>query len=318
LAGLGVPFDASDLNYPSIGIAELAGSQTVIRMVTNVGSPGTYTVAADAPPGIAVTVSPSTVTLATGESATYEVTFETLTGATMNAWTYGALTWSDGSHNVRSPIAVKPTALAAPGEVSGEGTEGLLDFDIVFGYAGAYTADAHGLVPADMQPGNVVDDPANDINTALATGVGITWHNVEVPAGSVYARFSLFDDYTDGADDLDLYVWHPNGYFAGGSGSGTSAEQVNVPNPMAGTYFVAVHGWGTDGPDSNYTLFGWAFGPDAGNLTITAPTAATLGATETITVDWAGLDIGNKYLGAISHNDAIETIGLTIVRIDTD
>ena len=318
LISIGVSTDPSDLNYPSIGIAELAGSQTVTRTVTNVVSAvTTYTAAVDAPPGIAVTVAPSTVTLATGASAIYEVTF-TNVSAPIDVWQFGSLTWNDGLHSVRSPIAVRPTALAAPGEVLGTGTDGSLSFDITFGYNGAYTAGAHGLVPADMQPGNVVDDPANDINTALGTGVGITWHEVHVPAGATYARFSLFDDYTDGEDDLDLYVWHPNWSFAGGSGSGTSAEEVNVLFPMEGTYFVAVHGWQTDGPDSNYTLFGWAFGPDAGNMTITAPTAATLGATASVTVDWAGLNADTKYLGAVSHNDAIETIGFTIVRIDTD
>jgi hypothetical protein len=141
-----------------------------------------------------------------------------------------------------------------------------------------------------------------------------------VPAGSAYARFSLFDAYTDGNDDLDLYVYYPTGAFAGGSGSGTSAEQVDVPFPMAGDYYVFVHGWETDGPDANYTLFSWAFSatPGSSNMALTAPSAATLGATETITVDWFGLDAGTKYLGAVSHSDASGLLGLTLVGIDTD
>jgi hypothetical protein len=327
LASLGIPFDASDLNLASIGIAELAGFQTIVRTVTNVGPAATYNVTYDAPTGIGVAVTPNTLTLANGESATYYVTFTTLSSATLNAWTFGSLTWSDGTHNVRSPIAIRPVPLSAPGGVYGAGTEGSLDFDITFGYSGDYTAGAHGLVPADMQAGNVLDDPANDWDTAfgcfLDSGMtdpacGITLHYVNVPAGSLYARFSLLDDYTDGADDLDLYVYDPDGYFAGGSGSGTSAEEVNVPSPMPGNYYVFVHGWQTDGTDANYTLFGWAFGPDAGNMTITAPAAATLGATETITVDWTGLTAGTKYLGAVSHSDAGGILALTLVQIDTD
>ena len=35
LESIGVPTDASDLNYPSIGIGELPGSQTVTRTVTS-------------------------------------------------------------------------------------------------------------------------------------------------------------------------------------------------------------------------------------------------------------------------------------------
>jgi len=320
LISWGIPTDPSDLNYPSIGIAELAGCQTVIRTVTNVGPAGTYDVSVDAPPGIDVTVNPSTLTLESGESATYEVTFETLLGAIMNDWIFGSLTWSASSHNVRSPIAVRPTEIAAPGEVSGAGTDGSLSFDIVFGYAGDYTAGKHGLVPADMQANTVVDDPANDINTALATGVGVTFHFVTIPADTEYARFSLFDDYTDGDDDLDIYIYGPDtaGFpYVGGSGSGTSAEEVNIVAPAPGTYIAVVHGWQTDGPDSNYTLFGWAFGPDAGNMIITAPAAATLGATESITVDWTGLGEGTKYLGAVSH-DYSSGSRLTLLRVDTD
>ena len=62
----------------------------------------------DAPPGITVNVSPSSLTLANGASATYQVTFTTQSGAALDEWTFGSLTWSDGSHGVRSPIAIKP------------------------------------------------------------------------------------------------------------------------------------------------------------------------------------------------------------------
>lgn len=318
LTSAGYSFDPSDLNLASIGIADLAGIQTVQRTVTNVGPDATYHVSVDAPPGVGVTVSPDTLTLASGASGTFEVTFTTLAGATLDEWTFGSLTWSHGPHSVRSPIAIKPVALAAPDEVSGAGASGTLNFDVTFGYSGDYTAAAHGLVPADQQAGNVVDDPANDIDTALNTGVGITQHTVNVPAGSVYARFSLFDAFTDGNDDLDLYVFGPGGAFVGGSGSGTSAEQVDVANPASGDYTVVVHGWQTDGPDANYTLFSWAFGPDAGNMTVTAPGSATLGSTGTVTVDWSGLTPGTLYLGAVSHSDAGGLLDLTLVNIDTN
>jgi hypothetical protein len=329
LESIGIPTDASNLNLASIGIGQLAGSETVMRTVTNVGPQGTYHVSVDAPPGIEVVVSPDSLTLDTGESATYEVSFTNI-NAPVEQWAFGSLTWSHGPHDVRSPIAIYPLAVAAPAEVVGTGTEGSLSFDVTFGYSGDYTAGVHGLVPADMQPDMVMDDPANDIDAALATCdwssfpyqcVGITWHEFTVPADTAFARFSLFDDYTDGADDLDLYVWRRSDEaFVGSSGSGTSAEEVNVLLPEPDVYEIAVHGWQTDGPDANYTLFSWAFGlvDDRGNMIITAPTVATVGATEMIDVDWAGLDAGTKYLGAVSHNDASELLGLTLIAIDTD
>jgi hypothetical protein len=174
----------------------------------------------------------------------------------------------------------------------------------------------------------VVDDPANDINVALSTGVGVTFHVVGIPAGTEYARFSLFDGFTDGNDDLDLYVFGPGpGFpFVGGSGSPTATEEVNVVSPAPGTYIAVVHGWQTDGPDSNYTFFSWALSAaDAGNLTVTAPASATLGATETISLDWSGLTAGTKFLGSVTYHDTATPagysdglLGFTIVRIDTD
>ncbi len=319
LVSSGIPTDPSDLNYPSIGVADLAGAQTVARTITSVTTgTATYNVSFDAPPGIVVAVSPASLTLNYGDSASYSVTFTATGAAALDQWAFGSLTWSYGPHSVRSPIAVKPVALAAPDEVMGTGIDGSLSFDLTFGYSGAYTAGTHGLAPADMQADTVVDDPANDINVALSTGVGITLHNFDVPAGSAYARFSLFDDYTDGNDDLDLYVFDPTGAFVGSSGSGTSAEEVNVVLPDAGTYTIVVHGWQTDGPDANYTLFNWAFGPDSGNMTVTAPTSATVGVTESVTVDWTGLGAGTKYLGAVSHSDAAGLLGMTLIRVDTD
>ena len=330
LAGRGYALDASDLNYPSIAIGALAGLQTVKRTVTNVGPAATYHVSVTPPAGIDVTVDPAELTLAKGESASYFVTFTATSSAVLNQYTFGSLTWSHGPHNVTSPIALYPVAIAVPAEVHGSGTSGSLSFDVTFGYTGDYTAAPHGLVAADMHTGNVIDDPADDIDAALATCdwssfpydcVGITWFQITIPADTAYARFSLFDAYTDGNDDLDLYVWRlSNGAFVGGSGSGTSAEQVDVVFPAADVYEVAVHGWGTDGPDANFTLFSWAVpaSPGSSNMTLTAPASATLGATESITVDWSGLDSGTKYLGAVSHSDAGGIIDLTLVSVYTD
>lgn len=169
-----------------------------------------------------------------------------------------------------------------------------------------------------------MDDPADDINTALATGVGITIEQFEVPAGAAFTRVSLFDDATDGDDDLDLYVFTGDGQtFLGGSGSGTSAEQVNLPGLSAGTYLAVVRGWETDGPDANYTLFDWSVlgdpSADDGTLEIvSAPTEAVLGETGVIEYAWAGLETGVRYLGAVSHSDAGGVFDLTLVSIDTN
>jgi hypothetical protein len=321
--------DPSDLNTPNIAVGELAGTQTVTRTVTNVGPDGTYHASVDAPSGVEVSVSPDILTLASGESASYEVTFTSTGDSVLGEYAFGNLTWTDPDkgYTVRSALVVRPLQLAAPDLVGGSGATGSTSFDVSFGYTGDYTAGAHGLEPAGLTEGNVLDDPANDISTALGTGVGVTFEFVEVPAGTALARFSLFDAYTDGNDDLDLYVFGPSGGFVGGSGSGTSAEEVNVVLPAAGTYIVVVHGWQTDGPDANYKLFDWSVSatPGVGTYPLTldsAPTAASLGATEPVAISWdVSTDpatTARKYLGAVSHSDGGGPIGLTVVEVDDD
>ena len=242
--------------------------------------------------------------------------------AVFDQWTFGSLTWGNdaSASSARSPIAVQPVQLDAPVQVTGSEIAGSLSFGIGFGYDGDYSAGTHGLVPASQETGNVVDDPANNINTALGTGVGVTFHLVSVPAGTDLTRFALFDADTDGNDDLDLYIFGPASLgfpFRGGSGSPTSAEQVDIASPQAGFYFAVVHGWQTDGPDANYTLSSWSPGADTGNMTVTAPAAAVLGF-DTIAVNWSSLLTGIKYLGSVSHSDAGGKLGQTVISINTE
>lgn len=314
-----IGIDPSDLNLASMAIGGLAGNQTITRTVTNVGDDEeTYNFSYSGLAGVDVVADPSSFTLAPGDSQTFTVTF-TVTSAALNTYATGFISWNgDQGHVVRSPVAVKPVALAVPGELFGTGTP--TSFDVVFGYSGDFYATVSGLVPASTVAGYVVDDPSNDINTALGNGVGITMHTINIPAGTTYARFSLFDDFTDGEDDLDMYVFDSSFNFVGSSGSGTSAEEVNVANPAGGDYYVIVHGWQTDGADANYTLFSWALGStDAGNMTVTAPASASLGSTGTINLSFSGLSAATKYLGSISYSDGVVSLPVapTIIRIDT-
>lgn len=317
LTSLGYSTDPSDMNVASVAIGALAGVQTVTRTVTNV-SKGTsnYSMSVSGLAGITVVADPATFSLAPGASKTIKLTF-TRTSAAPNSYTGGQITWTDGSHKVRIPAVIRPVALAAPVQVTGTG--GAVDYKVGFGYAGPFTATPRGLIAATKTDGHVVDDPTNSWNVnAPDSNQGFTKHVVEIPAGTTYARFSLFDDYVDGAtDDLDMYVYK-DGSLVGNSGSGTSAEEVNLINPTAGTYAVYVHGWGTDGPDANYTLFQWLLGSaDAGNMSVSAPASATIGGTGTVSLTFSGLDPGTKYLGSVAYGGFTGMPNPTIVRVDT-
>lgn len=96
----------SNLNYPSLAIANLQGSVTIVRTVTNVGAgKSSYSVVITPPPGYAVRISPSKLYFSeTGENQSFNVTVEV--GSIRNEYAFGWYTWSDGVHEVRSPISV--------------------------------------------------------------------------------------------------------------------------------------------------------------------------------------------------------------------
>jgi subtilisin family serine protease len=311
LRNRGYSTDPSDFNQASIAIGDMAGTQTVKRKVTNVtGASATFNASWTGMTGFAVAVSPSTLTIPRGEAREYTVTF-TRTTAPLNAYTGGQLTWSNGSINVRSPIVVRPVALAAPASVSSNG--GAASYNVTFGYTGAFTATARGLVAATVTPGTVADDPTD--STCSLTSPNAQLIPVNVPAGTTFARFSLFDADVNAGSDLDMCVFSGT-TLVGSSGSGTSAEEVNLLNPAAGGYTVVVQGWGVVG-STPFALNTWLLGSaDAGNMTVSAPASATTGGTGAINLTFSGLTAGTKYLGSVVYGGTAGMPNPTIVRVD--
>ena len=315
---------AGNLNLPSISISKLANSQTVTRRVSNVSEEaGTYTVEISPPPGLDVTVVPNSLSLAPGQSTTFDVTVTYQSGP-LDLWRFGSFTWHSESSDVYSPIAVKPTSILAPGEITTFGGTGSVNFDVEFGYSGGYSPQVHGLNLPLILNGFVDNDPTKTFT--FRTDTGVTQHVISVPANQLYARFALFDALTDGDDDLDMYVYYCGTSGAsctklGESGEPSSQERFDVYRPAEGLYAVLVHGFETDevqgGPGANYQLLGWAIGvtDDKGNMSARGPAFVNAGTTGTVTVDWSGLGPNTIYLGGISHNTPQGLSGLTLLTI---
>ena len=320
----GLSFDARQLNLPSVAMSKLANSQAVTRRVTNVSDEaGSYSVEVSPPPGMRVEVLPSTISLGPGESASFDVTVSYESGP-LDLWRFGSMTWHSASHDVFSPIAVRPTSVLAPKEITTFGGTGSVSFDVEFGYSGAYSPQVHGLNLPLVLNGFVDNDPQKTFS--FRTTSGVTQHVISVPANQLYLRFALFDALTDGDDDLDMYVYYCGTDGAsciklGESGEPTSEERFDVYRPAEGFYAVMIHGFATDedqgGPGANYQLLGWSFGinDDQGNMNASGPAFVAAGTTQTVSVDWAGLLPNTIYLGGVSHNTPQGISGLTLLTI---
>ena len=323
LAAGGLSFAAEDLNQPSIAVSQLANSQTVTRRVTNVGDEAeTYVVSIVAPPEMRVDVLPTNLTIGAGQSATFDVTFTYVSGP-LDLWRFGSLTWSSSNHEVRSVLGVKPVSVTAPAEVTSFGGTGRISFPVEFGYTGSYSPGVHGLRKPLVVNGFVDEDPTKTFTFRSTNGV--TAHLIDVPADQLYLRFEMYDELTDGDDDLDMYIYYcpdnVNCTKIGQSGEPTSREQFNVTLPGAGRYAVLIHGFETDniagGPGANYQLLGWAIGliDDQGNMTASGPGFVNAGTTANVEVDWNNLESSTIYLGAVSHNAPQGLVAITIITI---
>jgi hypothetical protein len=308
-----IAIDPSDLNTPSIAIGDLAGVQTVTRRVTNPGKQSaTYTAAVAGMAGIDTVVTPSTLVVGPGQTKSFTVRFTRSTAAA-NAYVGGQLMLSDGTHNVRVPMVVRPVALAAPAQVTVPPAGG--SYAVRFGYAGPFTVAPRGLIAPAITSGTVLDDPTDgtcSLDLAVSTKV-----TVEVPAGTTYARFSMFDADVNPGSDIDLCVFSGT-TLVGSSGSGTSAEEVNLVNPAAGTYTVVVQGWGVVG-STPFKLHTWLLGTaSAGNMALVAnPATATVGGSGSVALSFSGLAPATKYLGSVVYGGTTGLPAPTIVRVDT-
>uniref|UniRef100_A0A0A9DD38 Subtilisin-like protease fibronectin type-III domain-containing protein n=1 Tax=Arundo donax TaxID=35708 RepID=A0A0A9DD38_ARUDO len=109
-------YSVGNLNYPSFSVVYAtangdggdspATTVTHTRALTNVGGPGTYKVSTSvAAKGVAMDVEPTELAFTSvGEKKRYTVRF-TSKSQPSGTTGFGRLVWSDGKHNVASPIA---------------------------------------------------------------------------------------------------------------------------------------------------------------------------------------------------------------------
>ncbi|KNX38370.1 S8 family peptidase [Luteipulveratus halotolerans] len=296
--------DPSDLNYPSIAIGDLAGTQTVKRTVTNVEGRATqYTASVQAPAGFTATVTPSTLTIPPGQSRSFTVTL-TRTSAAYGKYAFGSLTWKGNrGQEVRSPIAVQAVAAAVTAETVQSTPSGTAELSVRPGFTGTLSASPVGLV-------------AGEVHVSPTTQSQDSSVQVTIPAGTKVARLATYDADVPAGTDIDLVVTK-DGHQVGSSGGGTAEEVVTLQDPAPGTYTVEVDLF--SGPQAlDVKVNSFAVGSAAaGNLTATpASQEVTIGASATVAASWSGLTAGTHYLGAVLFGDGSNEVGRSLITVN--
>jgi subtilisin family serine protease len=312
--------DPSDLNYASISVGDLAGTQTVTRTVRNVSDRiGIYRPVATAPAGFTASVNVPLLILLPGQKATFKVTVSR-TDAAYGKWAFGSLQLKElvtGKHVVTSPIAVRPVGAAVAAQVDGVGTSGSSQQSVTSGFNGTLSTSVSGLAQASTTtPAFTARDQS--FNTAApAESAGTKKITVTVPAGTKLARFATYDAEVPAGTDTDVFVFRAGTNVLVGSSAGATAEE-SVTLAAAGTYdiYVVLFDYpGTTIPAVKHHAF-VVPGTAAGNLTVTPATqAVTNGAKASVTLNWSGLTAGARYLGVVTYSDGTSVVGETLVSI---
>jgi subtilisin family serine protease len=309
--------DPSNLNYPSIAVGDLAGSQVVTRTVTNVSNRiGLYFPLIKAPAGFTVKVSTPVLILRPGKSVTFKITI-TRTSAALQEYAFGSLTWLEigtGLHKVTSPIVARPVGIAAATEVNGTGVSGSSAQSVTPGFTGTLSAGVSGLTPSAVTDLAFTGTETGFAPSAPAVGAGVKKVTVTVPAGTVLSRVATFDGDLPANTDVDLFAY-PAGTstLVGQSAGGTAEESIALG---AGTYDIYVVLFAATGlPSVKFHAF-TVPAAAAGNLTVSpASLSVTTGVAASVTFTWSGLTAGSRYLGVVRYSDGSATIGQTVVAI---
>ncbi len=317
----GIP--PTNLNLASYS-GDVVGTLTFQRFVRNVGkAAATYTASA-AVPGFDVTVTPSTLTLGPREEGKFAVTVAAH-GAAFDAWAQGALSWTDGTHVVHSPMALRPRSIGAPSVISETTGSGATKYRVSYGFDGATSSESGGKLATRTALTVGTETTGGGAAVCAAGGAGTVSYNVDVTASTIVARFATFDadtsGYGNGGDDLDLYVFDGSNALVGVSAGATAQEMVTLHRPAPGTYRACVLGYAPHGGASDFTLSTWAVnvGDGADQFKVTGlPSTVTLGSGAHAKATWSGVASGTRFLGATRYLQGAAPVGDTAIEISPD
>jgi hypothetical protein len=326
---IGILDETYNLNLPSITTGTVVGSVTVTRRVTNVSSSAATYNATASVPGFTTVVSPSTLTLNPGETKSFTVAL-TNVNAAEGVWKFGALTWTDGTHIVRSPVQARVgKAITAPAALTANTVSGSRLITVKTAFSGRMGSAKGGLkdvvvLPVvSLSPGALDSGPLKAICQIGSDTASVKVHNVTIPANTVVTRFALRNEDTGnpGLDDFDLMMLAPDGSTMY-SGNGGSNEAVQIASPAAGNYKVCVVSYASaNGAPTTYKLSSWVVttADIGGRFNVMMPSMVYAGGSSTVGLIWSGLALDGRYLGAAQLKDPSGVVqATTVLRVETN
>ena len=279
-----------DVNVPSVVVPDVVGSTEVKRTVTATQA-GTWKFTSDVP-GFEIKASPSTVTLAKGQSAEVTLTISR-TDAELDTWTHGSMSWErPAAQSVTSPVTLKAKAASVTAEngtadIVDEGASGSHDVEVKAGITGELTPTIAGLNQSESEA--ITKTPGDDLDVAENESTAIR----EVNVAEGVESFSVAINSGRAGSDWDLFVFTPSGQLIERA-TAAESEDVTINSPAAGQYIVIAHLYSTDdGSSDDATLETLQLTADAGNLTVDPnPVPVVKGQTTKTTVSWSGLTEG--------------------------
>lgn len=323
-ASYGTLDETYNLNLPSITVASVPGTATIRRKVTNVSaSSATYT-ASIAVPGFTAVVTPATLELGVGASASFTVKL-TASGAPVNTWQFGQLTWSDGNHVVRIPVSARAgIPVTAPAEITSDKASGAKLFLVKTSFNGLMGSIKGGLKEMELTPEIILSRSTLSETAYRAqcekgdSTASMRVTNFHVPAGAMLARWAIQQADSGPRDDNDLAVISPAGawtYF----GTSGSNESHQVRNPAPGNYRVCVLAWNGLANVRHKLASAIVMPGDSGYKFVAAVSGKSVAGVNTpVAISWSGLQANRRYAGAVQFKDLNNEIqATTAVRVET-
>ncbi len=234
--------DGKELNLPAISLREYDGTRpvTVTRTLTNVGkTKETYRSSVSGLPGMKVTVSPASVTLAPGQSATVTITVRR-GGAPWDRYVTGSITWQGKAHSARIPVAARPWGItprpyADDGEEFGRMTNGAFG-SVQPGFTGPFVGRSTGYTPMRRTSYSMPAGVYGGVFDPKATGVKKVDFTVPANTAGIVVETTTDDPNTN----LDLYLYKGDKLIYSSDRYWTSTEQAYKFLPEPGRYTAYV------------------------------------------------------------------------------